>query len=95
MQFNLPPFHNESALDNVRVAAQVVPVPSGRYHAVHALIAAEKNNIGQGNITVNYTDGTSATIGVVAPAYFQTNNPSNGPIWTYVTPHTSYVYTHH
>ncbi|KAF8711892.1 Alpha-L-fucosidase, partial [Rhizoctonia solani] len=82
VDFNLPPFHNETALDNVRVAAQVVSVPPGRYHAVHALLAAEKNNIGQGNITVNYTDGTSITIGVVAPAYFQTNNPSNGPIWT-------------
>ncbi|QRW24710.1 alpha-L-fucosidase [Rhizoctonia solani] len=82
VDFNLPPFHNETALDNVRVAAQVVSVPPGRYHAVHALLAAEKNNIGQGNITVNYTDGTSITIGVVAPAYFQINNPSNGPIWT-------------
>ncbi|CAE6344951.1 unnamed protein product, partial [Rhizoctonia solani] len=82
VDFNLPPFHNETALDNVRVAAQVVSVPPGRYHAVHALLAAEKNNIGQGNITVNYTDGTSIAIGVVAPAYFQTNNPSNGPIWT-------------
>ncbi|CUA69605.1 fucosidase, alpha-L-1, tissue [Rhizoctonia solani] len=82
VDFNLPPFHNETALDNVRVAAQVVSVPSGRYHAVHALLSAEKNNIGQGNITVNYTDGTSTSIGVVAPAYFQTNNPSNGPIWT-------------
>ncbi|KAG9086464.1 hypothetical protein FS749_003626 [Ceratobasidium sp. UAMH 11750] len=82
VQFSLPPFHNETALDNVRVAAQVVSVPPGRYHAVHALLAAEKNNIGQGNITVNYADGTSGIIGVVAPAYFETNNPSNGPIWT-------------
>ncbi|KAG8715678.1 hypothetical protein FRC09_016422 [Ceratobasidium sp. 395] len=81
-QFSLPPFHNETAPDNVRVAAQVVSVPSGRYHAVHALLAAEKSNIGQGNITVNYTDGSSTIIGVVAPAYFQTDNPSNGPIWT-------------
>lgn len=82
MQFMLPPFHNETAFDNVRVAAQVVSAPAGQYHAVHALLAAEKNNIGQGNITVNYEDGTSAIIGVVAPAYFQTDNPSNGPIWT-------------
>ncbi|KAG9093963.1 hypothetical protein FRC07_011392, partial [Ceratobasidium sp. 392] len=82
MQFSLPPFHNTTAFDNVRVAAQVVPTPSGRYHAIHALLAAEKSNIGQGNITVNYTDGTSSIIGVVAPAYFQTDNPSNGPIWT-------------
>ncbi|KAG8735161.1 hypothetical protein FRC10_010916 [Ceratobasidium sp. 414] len=82
VQFSLPPFHNETALDNVRVAAQVVSVLSGQYHAVHALLAAEKNNIGQGNITVNYTDGSSSVIGVVAPAYFETNNPSNGPIWT-------------
>ncbi|KAF8599783.1 glycoside hydrolase [Ceratobasidium sp. AG-I] len=82
VQFSLPPFHNESALDNVRVASQVVLVPPGKYHAVHALLAAEKNNIGQGNITINYADNTSTLIGVVAPAYFETNNPSNGPIWT-------------
>ena len=89
-QFHLPPFHNPSALDTIRSASQVVPIPNNTgFHSLHLLATAvtqpnhpaENRDYALGNINFTFADGSTSSAGFVIGGWWN-DNPFDGPIQT-------------
>src|SRR5882762_1731063 len=88
-QFDLPPFHNATALDTVRTRSQTVNVMEDgvRVQSFHALAVAvwqPPSGIGPSitSVIYNFADNTSEPVDIIVAPWFSRGSIFVGPIFT-------------
>jgi len=59
VSYIFPGYQEANKSDNVVMAGQILQVPEASYFGLHMLVSAETASV-SGNLTLNYTDGTTA-----------------------------------
>ena len=60
VSYLFPGYQGKNKSDNVVMAGQTIPVPSTSYFSLQMLVASEPLGGTSGNMTIEYTDGTTS-----------------------------------
>ncbi|KAI0319261.1 glycoside hydrolase family 29 protein [Amylostereum chailletii] len=89
IEFDLPPFHNLSALDAVKSSSQTVTLPTPTQIQSFNALAIAYPAVSVANLTLNFDDNTSDLVSIIVAPWYSSGSMFDGPIftpWHYANP---------